>query len=140
MLCSGALEVANEPYAIAKIVAIKLCESYNRQYDPHYRFVMPTNLYGQGDKFHLDNSRITPGLIRCSHEAKMAGVWSVSIWGRGYIMREFLHVNVGTGKDVTIRDIPETIKAVVGVQGALVFDVDKSDGCAEKFAGCVKDE
>jgi GDP-L-fucose synthase len=161
-LLSGKLEPTNEPYAVAKIAGIKLCESYNRQYGTRYRSVMPTNLYGRGDNFHPENSHVIPALIRRFHEAKAAGADAVRVWGTGRAMREFLHVddmaaacvhvmgladevyaahtesmvshiNVGTGRDVTIRELAETVKAVVGFEGELVFDTSKPDGAPRKL-------
>jgi GDP-L-fucose synthase len=161
-LLTGILEATNEPYAIAKIAGIKLCESYNRQYAVDYRSVMPTNLYGQNDNFHLENSHVIPALIRKFHEAKINGAGSVSVWGTGKAMREFLHVddmaaaclhvlsldkdqyqsvtepmlshlNVGTGVDVTLRELAETIRTVVGFPGELDWDAGKPDGTPRKL-------
>ena len=165
-LLTGPLEPTNEPYAIAKIAGIKLCESYNRQYgDSHgvdYRSVMPTNLYGPGDNYHPENSHVIPALLRRIHEAKRDGQDEVVIWGTGTPRREFLHVddlasaclavmdldrgdyaalgtpmcshiNVGYGEDVTIRTLAETIAAVVGFQGRLVFDSTRADGAPRKL-------
>ena len=161
-LLTGILEPTNEPYAIAKIAGIKLCESYNRQYGTHYRSVMPTNLYGEGDNFHPLNSHVIPALIRRFHEAKVQQAESVAIWGSGKAMREFLHVedmaaasvyvmdlgdetyeantdprlshiNVGTGEDITINQLAEIIKEVVGFQGELQFDKTKPDGAPRKL-------
>jgi GDP-L-fucose synthase len=161
-LLTGILEPTNEPYAIAKIAGIKLCESYNRQYGVDYRSVMPTNLYGQNDNFHLDNSHVIPAMIRKFHDAKVANAASVSLWGTGSAMREFLHVddmaaaslhvlnldaeqyqaitqpmlshlNVGTGVDVTIRELAELIQAVVGFQGEIHWDSSKPDGAPRKL-------
>ena len=161
-LLSGALEPTNEPYAIAKIAGIKLCESYNRQYGTDYRSVMPTNLYGTGDNFHPENSHVAPALMRRFHEAKLAGDDEVMVWGTGNVMRELLHVddlaaacvhvmaleksviesatapmcshiNIGTGVDVTIRELAETIKRVVGFEGELKFDASKPDGTPRKL-------
>ena len=161
-LLTGVLEPTNEPYAIAKIAGIKLCESYNRQYGTDFRSVMPTNLYGPGDNFHPENSHVIPALIRRFHEAKMNGDKQVAVWGSGKPKREFLHVddmaaasifvleldqktyqantqpmlshvNVGTGVDCTIREAAETIKKVVGFQGELVFDKTKPDGPPRKL-------
>ena len=156
-LLTGTLESTNEPYAIAKIAGIKLCESYNRQYGRDYRSAMPTNLYGPGDNFHPENSHVIPALMRRIHEAKLAKAPAVVIWGSGKPMREFLHVddlaeavvhlqnipqeryasetepmrshiNVGTGTDVTIRELAETLVKVIGYEGKLVFDTTKPDG------------
>lgn len=161
-LLTGVLEPTNEPYAIAKIAGIKLCESYNRQYGVDYRSVMPTNLYGPGDNFHPENSHVIPALMRRIHEAKMQGADSVVIWGSGTPCREFLHVddmadacvavmnlpaevvarhtepmlshiNVGTGVDCTIRELAETLCEVVGFQGELRFDTSKPDGTPRKL-------
>jgi len=161
-LLTGVLEPTNEPYAIAKITGIKLCESYNRQYGRDYRSVMPTNLYGPGDNFHAENSHVVPALLRRFHEAKVNDAPSVTVWGTGAPMREFLHVddmakasvhvmdldrevyaahtrpmlshiNVGTGTDCTIRELAETISDVVGYRGHLVFDASKPDGTPRKL-------
>jgi GDP-L-fucose synthase len=161
-LLTGTLEPTNEPYAIAKIAGIKLCESYNRQYGRDYRSVMPTNLYGENDNFHPENSHVIPAMMRRFHEAKLAGAKEVVVWGSGKPMREFLHVddmaaasvyvmnldsatygantqpmlshiNVGTGIDCTIRELAETIKSVVGFEGELVFDSSKPDGTPRKL-------
>lgn len=161
-LLTGTLEPTNEPYAIAKIAGIKLCESYNRQYGRDYRSVMPTNLYGENDNFHPENSHVIPAMMRRFHEATQAGAKEVVIWGTGTPMREFLHVddmaaacvhvmnldittyeaitqpmlshiNVGTGVDCTIRELAETLAAVTGFTGKLVFDVSKADGAPRKL-------
>lgn len=161
-LLTGILEPTNEPYAIAKIAGIKLCESYNRQYGCDYRSVMPTNLYGPHDNFHPQNSHVIPALIRRFHEAVENRESAVTIWGTGKAMREFLHVddmaaasvyvmeldptiyqantspmhshiNVGTGKDCTIAELAETIKRVTGFSGRLVFDSSKPDGTLRKL-------
>jgi len=161
-LLTSALEETNEPYAVAKIAGIKLCESYNRQYGTDYRSVMPTNLYGQGDNFHYENSHVIPALIRRFHDAKMRGDTEVVVWGTGNVNREFLHVddmaaaslfvlqlgsdiyksntremlshiNVGTGVDCSIREMAETVKRVVGFDGELVFDTSKPDGPPRKL-------
>jgi GDP-L-fucose synthase len=161
-LLTGTLEPTNEPYAIAKIAGIKLCESYNRQYGRDYRSAMPTNLYGQNDNFHPENSHVIPAMMRRFHEAKEAGAIEVVVWGSGKPMREFLHVddmaaasvyvmnlddviyqantestlshiNVGTGVDCTIRELAETMKRVVGFDGELVFDASKPDGTPRKL-------
>ncbi|HBB0993017.1 TPA: GDP-L-fucose synthase, partial [Escherichia coli] len=155
-LLTGILEPTNEPYAIAKIAGIKLCESYNRQYGRDYRSVMPTNLYGINDNFHPENSHVIPALMRRFHEAKESGAPEVIVWGTGTPMREFLyvddmaaasvhvmeldeaiyqqntqpmlsHINVGTGVDCSIREMAETMASVVGYQGKIVFDVTKPD-------------
>jgi GDP-L-fucose synthase len=161
-LLTGTLEPTNEPYAIAKIAGIKLCESYNRQYGRDYRSVMPTNLYGENDNFHPQNSHVIPAMMRRFHEAKQAGAKQVVVWGSGKPMREFLHVNdmaaasvhvmnlandiyqtntqpmlshinVGTGVDCTILELAETMKKVVGFAGELVFDTTKPDGTPRKL-------
>ena len=161
-LLTGILEPTNEPYAIAKIAGIKLCESYNRQYGRDYRSVMPTNLYGINDNFHPENSHVIPALMRRFHEAKESGAPEVIVWGTGTPMREFLyvddmaaasvhvmeldeaiyqqntqpmlsHINVGTGVDCSIREMAETMASVVGLQGKIVFDVTKPDGTARKL-------
>lgn len=161
-LLTGTLETTNEPYAIAKIAGIKLCESYNRQYDTDYRSVMPTNLYGTNDNFHPQNSHVLPALMRRFHEAVESGAEVVTIWGTGTPMREFLHVddmaaaslfvlgldsatytantepmlshiNVGTGSDVTIRLLAEKIAAVTGFKGRIEFDPSKPDGTPRKL-------
>jgi GDP-L-fucose synthase len=161
-LLTGPLEPTNEPYALAKIAGIKLCESYNRQYGRDYRSVMPTNLYGPGDNFHPENSHVAPALLRRFHEAVEKNIPEVVIWGSGAVMREFMHVddmaaasvyvmglekdvyqahtqamcshiNVGTGKDCTIRELAETLAKVTGFQGKLVFDATKPDGSPRKL-------
>lgn len=161
-LLKGHLEATNEPYAIAKITGIKLCESYNRQYGVDYRSIMPTNLYGQNDNFHPDNSHVIPAMMRRFHEAKVRGDKKVVVWGTGRPMREFLHVddmasacvhvmnldqdvynthitpmlshiNVGTGEDCTIRELATIMAKVVGYQGLLVFDESKPDGTPRKL-------
>lgn len=161
-LLSGALEATNEPYAIAKIAGIKLCESYNRQYGTDYRSLMPTNLYGPGDNFDLENSHVIPALLRKFHEAKTKNHSSVEIWGSGNAKREFLHVddlataclhvmelsqhqyhsatspmlshiNAGTGEDISIADLAQTISSVVGFDGELVFNAQRPDGTPRKL-------
>jgi len=161
-LLTGILEPTNEPYAIAKIAGIKLCESYNRQHGRDYRSVMPTNLYGPHDNYHPDNSHVIPALLRRFHEAVQRGDEEVVIWGSGKPMREFLHVddmaaasvhvmelddsvyrdntqpmlshiNVGTGVDCTIRELAETIARVTGFSGRLSFDATKPDGTPRKL-------
>jgi GDP-L-fucose synthase len=162
VLLTDVLEPTNEPYALAKIAGIKLCESYNRQYGTDFRSVMPTNLYGVNDNFHPENSHVIPALMRRFHEAKVNGDAEVVVWGTGNAMREFLyvddmaaasifvleldeetyqsntkpmlsHINVGTGKDVTIREMAETMKEVVGFKGNLTFDTKKPDGSPRKL-------
>jgi len=161
-LLTGALESTNEPYAVAKIAGIKLCESYNRQYGRNYRSVMPTNLYGQNDNFHPKNSHVIPALLRRFHEAKLDNQPYVEAWGTGKPMREFLHVdemaeasifvmnldksvyqqetkpmlshiNVGTGVDCTIKELTETIARVVGYLGEIRWDKTKPDGAPRKL-------
>jgi len=161
-LLTGVLEPTNEPYAIAKIAGIKLCESYNRQYGVDYRSAMPTNLYGPGDNFHPENSHVIPALMRRIHEAKLADAKEVVIWGSGKPCREFLHVddmadacvsvmklpaevlakhtepmlshiNVGTGVDCSIRELAETLCEVIGFKGRMVFDTSKPDGTPRKL-------
>jgi GDP-L-fucose synthase len=166
-LLTGLLEPTNEPYAIAKIAGIKLCESYNRQYGTRYRSVMPTNLYGPGDNFDLENSHVIPALIRKFHEAKDAGARAVVVWGTGEARREFLHVddmagacihvmelddatweantqpmlshvNVGTGADIAVRELAELVREVVGYDGEIVFDRSKPDGAPRKLVDTSK--
>lgn len=152
-LLTGPLEQTNEPYAIAKIAGIKLCESYNRQYGTQYRSVMPTNLYGPNDNYDLNNSHVLPALLRKSHEAKIRGDKQLTVWGSGTPMREFLYVddmadacvflmendgsdeifNVGSGVDVSIRELAEIIMEVVGFTGKIVFDTTKPDGTPRKL-------
>jgi len=152
-LLTGPLEQTNEPYAIAKIAGIKLCESYNRQYGTRYVSAMPTNLYGPNDNYDLNNSHVLPALIRKAHEAKVHGDKQLVVWGTGKPMREFLYVddmadacvflmesniseglfNVGTGEDVTIREVAEAVMRVVGFQGEIVFDSNKPDGTPRKL-------
>jgi len=161
-LLTGELEPTNAHYAIAKIAGIKLCESYRRQYGSDFRSIMPTNLYGPGDNYHLENSHVVPALIRRFHEAVEQGSREIVIWGSGKPMREFLHVddlaaacvhvmnisrenydaytsehcshiNVGTGEDCTIRELAETLAEVTGFKGQLVFDTTKPDGTPRKL-------
>lgn len=161
-LLTGKLESTNEPYAIAKIAGIKLCESYNRQYGTDYRSVMPTNLYGENDNFHPENSHVIPAMMMRFHNARQSNSSEVVVWGTGKPMREFLHVddmasaclhviqldkelhdaktqpmlshiNVGTGKDCTIKELAETIAKVVGFKGNLAFDKSKPDGTPRKL-------
>ncbi len=161
-LLTGPLEPTNEPYAIAKVAGIKLCESYNRQYGRDYRSVMPTNLYGPGDNYHPENSHVIPALIRRFHEAKVNNAPEVAIWGTGKPRREFLyvddmaaacfqimqlpkavleaniqpmqsHINVGFGADVTIAELAHKVSKVVGYQGAITFDANKPDGAPRKW-------
>jgi GDP-L-fucose synthase len=161
-LLTGTLEPTNEPYAIAKIAGIKLCESYNRQYGRDYRSVMPTNLYGVNDNFHPKNSHVIPALISRFHEAIISNKKEIVVWGSGSPKREFLyvddmasasifimnidkskydihtdinlsHVNIGTGKDCTIKELAETISSVTGYKGKLIFDKTKPDGTPRKL-------
>jgi GDP-L-fucose synthase len=166
-LMSGSLEPTNEPYAMAKIAGIKLCESYNRQYGTDYRSVMPTNLYGPGDNYHPENSHVIPALLRRFHEAKQRGDEQVVIWGSGMPRREFLyvddmadasihvmeldraryqehttpmqsHINVGSGEDIPIRDLAVLLKEVVGFKGEIGFDTSKPDGTPRKLLNVEK--
>ena len=170
-LLTGKLEITNEPYAIAKIAGIKMCESYNRQFGKShnidYRSIMPTNLYGPGDNYHPENSHVIPGLIYSFHHAKINNLPNVTIWGTGTPKREFLyvddmarasiylmnlnkktyddhtspicsHINVGSGKDLTIKELAETIKEVVGFKGEISFDPSKPDGVPRKFLNSEK--
>ena len=161
-LLTGILESTNEPYAIAKIAGIKLCESYNRQYGRDYRSVMPTNLYGENDNFHPENSHVLPALIRRFHEAKVNNASEVIVWGTGYPKREFLyvedmakaaifimnidggmyqrktkpmlsHINVGSGVDCSIRELMEIVVEVIGYEGTVKFDKTKPDGTPRKL-------
>ena len=161
-LLTGVLEPTNEPYALAKIAGIKLCESYNRQHSTDFRSVMPTNLYGINDNFHPENSHVIPALMRRFHQAKVNNDSEVVVWGTGKAMREFLyvddmaeaslfvleldektyqantksilsHINIGTGKDVTIKEMAEAMKKVVGFEGKLTFDTTKPDGAPRKL-------
>lgn len=166
-LLTGPLELTNEPYAIAKIAGIKLCESYNRQYGTDYRSVMPTNLFGPGDNFHPENSHVIPALLRRFHAAVEDGASSVTTWGSGNALREFLHVddmasacvhimnlprevydavtqprlshiNVGTGTDCSIKDLVEMIAVVTGYGGAITWDTTKPDGAPRKLMDSTK--
>tara|TARA_B100000795_G_C22803733_1_gene443456 strand:+ start:3388 stop:4359 length:972 start_codon:yes stop_codon:yes gene_type:complete len=161
-LLSGQLEPSNEPYAIAKIAGIKLCESFNRQYGRDYRSVMPTNLYGPNDNFHPKNSHVIPGLIRRLHDAKIANLTDVEVWGTGMPKREFLHVNdmakgsifvmnlsketldkhitptkshinIGSGEEISIFDLVTTIKNVIGYEGDIIYNSSMPDGTMRKF-------
>ncbi len=161
-LLTGTLEPTNEPYAVAKIAGIKLCESYSRQHGRDYRSVMPTNLYGPGDNYHPENSHVIPALIRRFHEAKQSGAAEVAIWGTGTPKREFLfvddmaaasvfvmnlddatyqanttpmcsHINVGFGSDVTIAELAHAVGAAVGYTGRISFDATKPDGAPRKW-------
>jgi len=161
-ILTDVLESTNEPYALSKLAGIKLCESYNRQHGTDFRSVMPTNLYGINDNFHPENSHVIPALMRRFHEAKINNDKEVVVWGTGKVMREFLyvddmaeaslfvlelneeifkantkpmlsHINVGTGRDVTIREMAQTMKEVVGYKGKLTFDTTKLDGTPRKL-------
>ena len=152
-LLTGALEPTNEWYALAKIAGIKLCDAYRKQYGADFISAMPSNLYGPGDNFDLRTSHVLPALMRKAHEAKLAGARSLEVWGTGTPRREFLHsedladaalfilrhvsrpgpINVGTGKDITIRELAELIKEVVGYEGEIVFDTSKPDGTPRKL-------
>lgn len=161
-LLTGPLELTNEPYAVAKIAGIKLCESYNRQYGRDYRSVMPTNLYGPGDNFHQKHSHVIPALLRRFHEAKISDEPVVTIWGSGTPKREFMyvddmanaclhvfnidtqtylnmtdsrcsHINIGTGTDISIREVAELIASIVGYKGSIDFDLTKPDGTPRKL-------
>lgn len=162
-LLTGVLEPTNEPYAIAKIAGIKMCESFNRQYDVDYRCVMPTNLYGSNDNFHHENSHVIPAMMQRFHEAKLNKASSVIVWGTGNPKREFLyvddmanasihvmnlskndflsvvsnpmcsHINVGTGKDITIRELAKIMASVVGFKGEITFDESRPDGTPRKL-------
>lgn len=152
-LLTGPLECTNEPYAVAKIAGIKLCESYNRQYGTRFVSVMPTNLYGPNDNYDLENSHVLPALIRKAHEAKQRSDEVLPVWGTGNPMREFLYVddmanaclflvekeidegiyNIGTGEDLTIRELAEMVMDVVGFRGRIVFEANKPDGTPRKL-------
>ena len=161
-LLTGMLEPTNEPYAVAKITGIKLCESYNRQYGTDYRSVMPTNLYGPGDNYHPENSHVIPALIRRFHKAKTCGASSVVIWGTGTPRREFLyvddmasasvhvmnldkaiydehtqpmlsHINVGSGDDITVAELARTVRRIVAYAGEITFDPSKPEGTPRKL-------
>lgn len=161
-LLKGYLEPTNEPYAMAKIAGIKMCESYNRQFGTDYRSVMPTNLYGPGDNYHPENSHVVPALLHRFHEAKISNFPQVVAWGTGSPLREFLHVddmasasvflmnkdidsysskvlptmshlNVGSGKEISIKDLTETIASVVGFEGSIIWDSSKPDGTPRKL-------
>jgi GDP-L-fucose synthase len=152
-LLTGSLEPTNDAYAIAKIAGIKMCQSFNQQYGTNYISVMPTNLYGPNDNYDLNNSHVLPAMIRKFHEAKLEGKDKVEIWGTGTPMREFLYVddladacihlmlnyngsevvNIGTGVDITIKDLALTIKEVVGFEGDIYFNTDMPDGTPRKL-------
>lgn len=157
-LLTGLLEHTNEPYAVAKIAGIKLCEAYRQQYNCNFISVMPTNMYGYGDNYHPNNSHVLPGLIRKMHEAKENNSPEVVVWGTGSPKREFLFaddlaeaciflmnsyddeqlINVGTGHDLTIKELAELIKEIVGYQGNIVFDTSKPDGTPRKLMDVTK--
>lgn len=152
-LLSGTLESTNEPYALAKIAGIKLCENYNWQYGTQFVSVMPTNLYGPNDNYHLSNSHVVPALIRKAHEAKLRGDKQFVVWGSGKVLREFLYVddladacvflmeagisaglfNVGTGIDLSIRELADIVRDIIGFKGEIVFDPTKPDGTPRKL-------
>ncbi len=152
-LLTGELEPTNEPYAVAKIAGIKLCQAYNRQYATNFISVMPTNLYGPGDNFDLENSHVLPAMIRKFHDAKETGASQVILWGTGTPRREFLYVedmadaclflmeyhdgsrivNIGTGEDVTIRELAETVQKAVDYDGEIMWDASKPDGTPRKL-------
>ena len=152
-LLAGKLEPTNEPYAVAKIAGITMCQSYNRQYGTDFISLMPTNLYGPGDNYHPENSHVLPALIRRFHEAKLQNRPEVAVWGTGKPLREFLYsddlgracvflleqysgneiVNIGSGEEVSIKELAETVKDVVGYQGKLTFDSTKPDGTPRKL-------
>jgi GDP-L-fucose synthase len=166
-ILTDVLEPTNEPYALAKIAGIKLCESYNRQHGTDFRSVMPTNLYGINDNFHPENSHVIPALMQRFHQAKINNEEEVVVWGTGNAMREFLyvddmaqaslfvleldketykantqpmlsHINIGTGKDVTIREMAQTMKEVIGFKGKLTFDITRPDGAPRKLIDVTK--
>ena len=157
-LLTGSLEPTNEPYAIAKIAGLKMCDAYRDQHGCNFISAMPTNLYGPGDNYHPENSHVLPAMIRRFHEAKVSGQREVVCWGSGTPMREFLHVddlaqaclhlmdvydeagwvNVGTGKDVTIRTLAETVAATVGYEGTIAWDTSKPDGTPRKLLDVAK--
>lgn len=158
VLLTGPLEPTNQAYAIAKIAGIITCQSYNKQYGANFISVMPTNLFGPGDNYHPENSHVLPALIRRFHEAKTADAPEVAIWGTGAPKREFLYsddladaciflmnnyddseiINIGTGMEVTIRELAETVKEVVGYEGEITFDQSKPDGTPRKLLDCSK--
>jgi GDP-L-fucose synthase len=152
-LLTGLLEQTNEPYAVAKIAGIKMCEAYRDQYGSRFISAMPTNLYGQGDNYHLNNSHVIPALLRKFHEAKVSGSATTTIWGTGTPLREFMYVddladgcvflmrnyeerlfmNIGTGSEISIGDLAHLVKKVVGFEGEIVFDTTKPDGTPRKL-------
>lgn len=158
VLLTGELEKTNEAYALAKISGLKMCEFFNRQYGTDYISCMPTNLYGKNDNYHKENSHVLPALIRRFHEAKLNGDSKVTVWGTGKVLREFLYVddladacvyllnnysgnetvNIGTGKEVSIKELAQTVKRVVGFEGELVFDTTKPDGTPRKLLNVSK--
>jgi GDP-L-fucose synthase len=157
-LLTGLLEPTNEPYAIAKIAGIKMCEAYRDQYGCNFISAMPTNMYGQGDNYHLQNSHVIPALLRKFHEAKVSGSTFTEIWGTGTPLREFMYVddladacvylmnmynekefiNVGTGEEVTIKELAQAVKQVVGFEGETMFDATKPDGTPRKLMDSTK--
>lgn len=157
-LLTGLLEPTNEPYAIAKIAGIKMCEAYRDQYGCNFISAMPTNMYGQGDNYHLQNSHVIPALLRKFHEAKVSGSTFTEIWGTGTPLREFMYVddladacvylmnmynekefiNVGTGEEVTIKELAQAVKQVVGFEGETIFDATKPDGTPRKLMDSTK--
>jgi GDP-L-fucose synthase len=158
VLLTGALEPTNEYYAISKIAGIKLCESFRKQYGKNFISVMPTNLYGKGDNYNLENSHVIPAMIRKFHEAKESGAPTVTIWGTGSPKREFLyvddlanacihlmltyneegHINIGTGEDVSIKELAQAVQVVTGYKGTIVFDASKPDGTPRKLLNVSK--
>ena len=157
-LLTGTLEATNEYYAIAKIAGLKLCEAYRKQYNDNFISLMPTNLYGPGDNYHPQNSHVLPAMIRKFHEAKSDSLPSVTVWGTGSPKREFLHVddlanaciylmlhyndqehvNVGTGEDISIREVAELVKEIIGYRGTITFDISKPDGTPRKLLNVTK--
>jgi len=157
-LLTGELESTNEPYAIAKIAGIKMCDAYRSQYGSNFISVMPTNLYGENDNYDLNNSHVLPAMLRKFHEAKVNGNTEVTLWGTGAPMREFLNstdmgdacvflmenynepglINIGTGKDLTIKDLAEKIKGITGFEGKIVWDTSKPDGTPRKLMDVTK--
>lgn len=157
-LLSGPLEPTNEPYAVAKIAGIKMCQAYNKQYGTNFISCMPTNLYGRGDRYDLNNSHVLPALIRKFHEAKVSNKETVTIWGTGNPLREFLYVddladacvflmnnydsseiiNIGSGHEISIKNLAHLIKEIVGFKGGIIFDQSKPDGTPRKLLDCSK--
>ena len=152
-MLTGVLEPTNEPYAIAKIAGIKMCDAYRSQYGCNFISVMPTNLYGKNDNYDLENSHVLPAMLRKFHEAKINNEESVTLWGTGTPMREFLNaadmadacvflmnnydepglINIGTGKDISIKELAETIKKIVGYEGEIIWDTNRPDGTPRKL-------